>query len=138
MQSPASLAAGQWPCYTPGPLKTSDTFALAWFAAFSALAFLAFGFDKWRASQAVRRVPESFLVLLGGLGFLHMKAHVAAIASLVVAIVVAVFIFGMPAGMALKTAFFGGLFGLRGFAAVLSQVHSERTTVPFGKTNGFW
>lgn len=68
MQSPASLAAGQWPCYTPGPLKTSDTFALAWFAAFSALAFLAFGFDKWRASQAVRRVPESFLVLLGALG----------------------------------------------------------------------
>ena len=31
-------------------------------------AFLAFGFDKWRAVRAGRRVPESTLALLGALG----------------------------------------------------------------------
>ena len=49
-------------------LKTFDTVALAWFAAFSVVTFLAFGFDKWRAKRSGGRVPESFLVLLGALG----------------------------------------------------------------------
>ena len=49
-------------------MKIPDTFALAWFAAWSALAFLAFGYDKWQARRKGRRVPESFLVLLGALG----------------------------------------------------------------------
>ncbi|MDQ3259938.1 MAG: L-lactate permease [Pseudomonadota bacterium] len=52
------------------------------------------------------------VVMLGGLGFFHMKAHFAAIAGLVVALVIAIVIFGMPWAMALKTAFTGGLFGL--------------------------
>ena len=52
------------------------------------------------------------IVMLGGLGFFHMKAHLAAIAGLVVALFVAIVIFGMPSGMALKTAMAGGLFGL--------------------------
>ena len=52
------------------------------------------------------------IVMLGGLGFFHMKAHLAAIAGLVVALFVAIVIFGMPSGMALKTAMTGGLFGL--------------------------
>ncbi len=52
------------------------------------------------------------IVMLGGLGFFHMKAHIAAIAGLVVALFVAIVIFGMPSSMALKTAFAGGLFGL--------------------------
>ena len=30
--------------------------------------FLAFGFDKWKASRSGRRVPESILVLFGALG----------------------------------------------------------------------
>ena len=31
-------------------------------------AFMAFGFDKWRAARSGARVPELFLVLLGALG----------------------------------------------------------------------
>ena len=52
------------------------------------------------------------IVMLGGLGFFHMKAHIAALAGLAVALFVAIVIFGMPSAMALKTAFTGGLFGL--------------------------
>jgi len=49
-------------------MKIPDTFALGWFAAFSALTFLAFGYDKWRAGRTGQRVPEMSLVLLGALG----------------------------------------------------------------------
>lgn len=49
-------------------MKIPDSLALAWFAVWSVVSFLAFGFDKWRASRAGRRVPESVLVLLGALG----------------------------------------------------------------------
>ena len=49
-------------------MKISGSFAAIWFAAFSAVTFLAFGFDKWRASRSGSRVPESFLVMLGALG----------------------------------------------------------------------
>jgi len=49
---------------------------------------------------------------LGGLAFFHIKAHWAAILGLLVALAVAVFVYGMPAEMAGKTAFLGGLFGL--------------------------
>jgi lactate permease len=52
------------------------------------------------------------IVLLGGLAFFHIKAHWAAILGLVVALAVAVIAFGMPAGMAGRTAVFGALFGL--------------------------
>ena len=61
-------------------------------------------------SAAVASLPV--IVMLGGLGFFHMKAHLAAIAGLVVALFVAIVIFGMPSSMALKTALAGGLFGL--------------------------
>lgn len=49
-------------------MKWLDQFALVWFATFSAVTFLAFGFDKWRASRAGRRVPESFLILIAATG----------------------------------------------------------------------
>ena len=52
------------------------------------------------------------LVLLGGLAFFHIKAHWAAILGLLVALGVAIFVYGMPAEMAGKTALLGGLFGL--------------------------
>ncbi len=45
-----------------------DHFALGWFALWSAVAFLAFGWDKWRAGRAGRRVSEFTLVALGALG----------------------------------------------------------------------
>ncbi|MGZ5271378.1 MAG: L-lactate permease [Ramlibacter sp.] len=52
------------------------------------------------------------VVMLVGLGFLHMKAHVAAAAGLVAALVIAIFVFGMPAAMAGKAAWLGALTGL--------------------------
>src|SRR4051812_50045045 len=52
------------------------------------------------------------VVMLVGLGFLHMKAHVAAGAGLVAALVIAIFAFGMPAGMAGRGAWLGGLEGV--------------------------
>src|SRR5262249_44743910 len=52
------------------------------------------------------------VVLLGALGFLRLKAHVAALLGLAVALASAVFVFGMPASMAGKTALLGAAFGL--------------------------
>jgi lactate permease len=52
------------------------------------------------------------VVMLVGLGFLHMKAHIAAAAGLVSAILIATIVYGMPAEMAGKAAFLGGLTGL--------------------------
>jgi lactate permease len=52
------------------------------------------------------------VVLLGGLAFLHISAHMAAIYGLVSALLIAIFVFGMPSTMALSTAGFGALFGL--------------------------
>jgi uncharacterized membrane protein YsdA (DUF1294 family) len=49
-------------------LKISDSFAAIWFGAFSAVTFLAFGFDKWKASRSGQRVSEFALVMLGALG----------------------------------------------------------------------
>ena len=49
------------------------------------------------------------VVMLVGLGFLHLKAHVAAGLGLLAALVVAVIAYGMPAEMAGKAAALGGL-----------------------------
>jgi lactate permease len=52
------------------------------------------------------------VVLLGGLAFLHLRAHIAALAGLATALLVAVGIFGMPTSMALATAGYGAAYGL--------------------------
>ncbi|WP_136683050.1 L-lactate permease [Falsirhodobacter xinxiangensis] len=52
------------------------------------------------------------IVLLGGIGIFHMKAHVAALAGLIVALAVAVIGFGMPTHMAGATAAYGAAYGL--------------------------
>ncbi len=52
------------------------------------------------------------VVMLVGLGFLHLKAHVAAGAGLLAALAIAVFAYGMPAEMAGKAAMLGGFTGL--------------------------
>ena len=52
------------------------------------------------------------VVLLGGLAFFHLRAHVAALAGLAAALAVAVGVFGMPASMALATAAYGAAYGL--------------------------
>jgi lactate permease len=52
------------------------------------------------------------IVMLVGLGFFHMKAHIAAGLGLICAILIAAVIFGMPIEMASKAALLGGLTGL--------------------------
>lgn len=52
------------------------------------------------------------VVMLVGLGFLHMKAHYAAGAGLVAALIIAIFAYGMPGEMAGKAALLGGFTGL--------------------------
>ena len=49
-------------------MKFQDTFTLCWWVVWSVATFLAFGFDKGRAAQSGRRVPESLLLLLAALG----------------------------------------------------------------------
>ena len=52
------------------------------------------------------------VVMLVGLGFLHMKAHIAAGAGLAAALLVAIVTYGMPTEMAANAALYGGLTGL--------------------------
>jgi lactate permease len=52
------------------------------------------------------------VVMLVGLAFLHMKAHIAAGLGLLSALIVAIVIYGMPMEMASKAALLGGLTGL--------------------------
>ena len=61
-------------------------------------------------STALAVVP--ILVLLGALGVIRIKAHYAAALGLVAALTIAMFVFGMPAGMAGRAALYGVGFGL--------------------------
>ena len=61
-------------------------------------------------STALAAVPVA--VLLGGLAFFRLSAHVAAILGLASALIIAIFVYGMPAGMAGWSAVYGAGFGL--------------------------
>lgn len=61
-------------------------------------------------STLIAAIPV--VVMLVGLGFLHMKAHIAAGLGLIAALLIAVFVYQMPAGMAGGAALLGGLNGL--------------------------
>ena len=52
------------------------------------------------------------VILLGGLALFRFRAHVAALLGLAAAALTAVVAFGMPAGMALRTAGLGAAYGL--------------------------
>lgn len=52
------------------------------------------------------------VILLGGLALFRLRAHVAALLGLAAAVLTAVFAFGMPAGMALRTVALGAAYGL--------------------------
>lgn len=52
------------------------------------------------------------VVMLGGLGLLHMRAHIAALAGLAVALLIAIGVYGMPTGSAFAAAGFGAAYGL--------------------------
>ncbi|OGD28882.1 MAG: lactate permease [Candidatus Aminicenantes bacterium RBG_19FT_COMBO_65_30] len=61
-------------------------------------------------STLVAALP--IVILLGGLALLRLRAHVAALLGLAAAVLTAVFAFGMPAGMAFRTAGLGAAYGL--------------------------
>jgi lactate permease len=73
------------------------------------------------------------LVLLGGLGIFHIRAHYAAIAGLIAALVIARLIVGMPGGMAVRASFFGALFALTTVCwIILNLIFLYRMTVKAG------
>src|SRR5882762_9902093 len=61
-------------------------------------------------STALAAIPV--VVMLVGLGFMHLKAHIAAGLGLLAAVLVAVFVYGMPGAMAGRAAFLGALTGV--------------------------
>jgi lactate permease len=67
-------------------------------------------FGNMVVSTALAAIPV--VVMLVCLGFLHIKAHIAAGLGLLSALLIAIFAFGMPAGLAGRAAFLGGLTGL--------------------------
>ena len=67
------------------------------------------------------------LVLLGGLGFFHIRAHYAAAAGLIAAAVIAVAVVGMPAPMTLT-------FGLRRSARTVAMSFTHSPIHPRGLT----
>jgi len=67
-------------------------------------------FSNMALSTAFAALPV--VVMLVGLGFLHLKAHIAAGLGLVAALAIAILAYGMPAEMAGKAAVLGGLTGL--------------------------
>ena len=67
-------------------------------------------FGNMVISTLLAAVPV--VVMLVALGFMHIKAHIAAALGLAAAVLVAVFAYGMPAGMAGTAAMYGGFTGL--------------------------
>ncbi len=67
-------------------------------------------FGSMVVSTALAAIPV--VVMLVCLGLLHIKAHFAAGLGLLGALLIAVFAFGMPAGLAGRAAFLGGITGL--------------------------
>ncbi len=61
-------------------------------------------------STAIATIPV--VVLLGGLAFFRLSAHVAALLGLTSALLIAIFAYGMPAEMAGASAAYGAFFGL--------------------------
>jgi lactate permease len=71
------------------------------------------GYDPlghWWLSALLATLPV--VVLLGSLALLHIKAHYAALLGLATSLLCAIFIFGMPASLAAKTAVLGAGYGL--------------------------
>jgi lactate permease len=61
-------------------------------------------------SALVAAIPV--VVLLGLLGWFHVRAHIAALIGLASALVLAIFVYGMPAKLAAMSALYGAAFGL--------------------------
>ncbi|KAA0969700.1 L-lactate permease [Aureimonas fodinaquatilis] len=87
-------------------------------------------------------LPISFIlaavpvvVMLVGLGVLHMRAHIAAGCGLLAALIISIFIFGMPAEKAALAAGYGAAYGLMPIGwIVLNIIFLHRLTVENGSS----
>jgi lactate permease len=83
-------------------------------------------------SALVAAIPV--VVLLAALAFFHVKAHIAALLGLFLALCIAVFVYGMPAQMAGATALYGAAFGLMPIGwIILHAIFIYDITVKTGK-----
>ncbi|HYE72071.1 MAG TPA: L-lactate permease, partial [Blastocatellia bacterium] len=74
------------------------------------------------------------VVLLGLLAFFHVKAHIAAVIGLASALLIAMFVYGMPTGLALAAAGYGAAYGLFPIGwIVLAAIFVYDITVETGK-----
>jgi len=93
------------------------------------------GYDPtghWWLSTILASLP--IIVLLGSLGFGHVKAHYAALAGLATALLIAVFAFHMPARLAGATAVYGAAYGLFPIGwIVLNVIFMYQLTVESGR-----
>ena len=73
------------------------------------------------------------VVLLGGLGIFHIRAHYAAIAGLAAAVIIAIFVIGMPANLTLRAGFYGALFAVTTICwIILNLIFLYRMTLKAG------
>ncbi len=83
-------------------------------------------------SALVAAIPV--IVLLGALAFFHVKAHVAALLGLVLALGISVAVYGMPLSMAGASAAYGAAFGLLPIGwIILNAIFIYDITVKTGK-----
>jgi lactate permease len=62
------------------------------------------------------------VVLLGALGVLHLKAHVAALLGLAASVAISIFEFGMPVQMSVMSAVYGAAYGLMPIGWIILNV----------------
>ncbi|HWH49494.1 MAG TPA: L-lactate permease [Burkholderiales bacterium] len=73
------------------------------------------------------------IVLLGGLGIFHIRAHYAAIAGLVAAVLIALLVIGMPGRLTTGAAFYGALFATTTICwIILNLIFLYRMTLKAG------
>ena len=87
-------------------------------------------------STALASVPG--LVLLDGLAFLRLSAHVAALAGLASALLIAILVYGMPVQMAGASTIYGAGFGLLPIGWIVLSIiflyQLTRATPTFSRT----
>jgi lactate permease len=71
-------------------------------------------------SALLASVP--IVVLLGALGVLHLKAHVAALLGLAASLTISVLEFGMPVQMSVMSAVYGAAYGLMPIGWIILNV----------------
>jgi lactate permease len=83
-------------------------------------------------STLVAAIPV--VVLLGALGFFHIKAHIAALMGLACALIIAIFVYKMPPSMGMWAAINGAMYGLFPIGwIVLNAIFVYDITVTTGK-----